>query len=77
MPEEGAECESSTIISIDSLLGYDKICYLQVYLDKCAYEIVNTQINILTMLLSLIKISFLILINGSHEKILSIKIKLI
>ena len=27
--------------SINSLLVYDKKCYLQVYLDKCAYKIVN------------------------------------
>ena len=43
MPKDGAECESSTIISIDALLVYERKCYLQVYLNNCVYKIVNTQ----------------------------------
>ena len=41
--EDGIECESFNIISIDSLLVYDKKYYLQVYLDNCAYKSVNKQ----------------------------------
>ena len=41
VPEDDIECESFTVISIDSLLVYDKKYYLQVYLDNCAYKIVN------------------------------------
>ena len=39
------ECEFVTVISIDSLLAYDKKYYMQVYLDSCAYKIVNKQIT--------------------------------
>ena len=38
------ECESCTIISIDSLLVYKDKYYLQVYLDNCPYKIVDKQI---------------------------------
>ena len=41
MPEDDLECESSTVISIDSLLVYENKYYLQVYLDNCAYKIVK------------------------------------
>ena len=41
--ENGVECESCSIISIDSLLVYENKYYLQVYLDNCTYKIVNTQ----------------------------------
>ena len=41
MPEDDWQCESFTVISIDSLLVYENKYYLQVYLDNCAYEIVN------------------------------------
>ena len=34
-----------TIISTDTLLIYNKKNYLQVYLDNCAYEIVNKQLT--------------------------------
>ena len=44
MPEDGVECESCTIISIDSLLVYKDKYYLQVYLDNCPYKIVDKQI---------------------------------
>ena len=41
--EDDIECEYFTVISIDSFLVYDKKYYMQVYLDNCAYEIVNKQ----------------------------------
>ena len=44
VPEDDKECESFTVISIDSLLVYDKKYYLQVYLDNCAYKI-NCAVN--------------------------------
>ena len=37
------KCNSFTIISIDSLLNYEDKYYLHVYLDDCAYKVVNTQ----------------------------------
>ena len=43
VPEDDIECESFTVISIDSLLAYEKKYYIQVYLDNCAYKIVNKQ----------------------------------
>ena len=36
-------CETFTIISIDSLLAYENKYYVQVYLDNCAYKIVNIE----------------------------------
>ena len=45
VPGDDIECESFTVISIDSLLIYDKKCYLQVYLDNCAYKTVNKQMT--------------------------------
>ena len=39
------ECESFTVISIDSLLVYENKYYLQVYLDNCADKIVNKQMT--------------------------------
>ena len=36
MPEDDVECESFTIIYIDSLLVSEIQYYLQVYLDNCA-----------------------------------------
>ena len=39
--EDYIECESCIAISIDSLLEYENKYNLQVYLDKCAYKIVN------------------------------------
>ena len=38
LPEDDIECESFTVISIESLLVYENK-YLQVYLDNCAYKI--------------------------------------
>ena len=43
MPEDDIECESFTVISIDSLLIYENNYYLQVYLDNCVYKIVNKE----------------------------------
>ena len=43
VPENDTECESFTVISIDSLLVYENKYYLQVYLDNCAYKIANKQ----------------------------------
>ena len=37
MPEDYIECESFTVIFIDSLLVYDEKYYLQVYLENYAY----------------------------------------
>ena len=54
------ECESFTVISIDSLLAFENKYYLQVYLDNCADKIVNKQMTdkldekILLMLLDII-----------------------
>ena len=45
VPEDDIECESFTVISIDSLLAYDKKYYLQKYLDNCAYKIINKQMT--------------------------------
>ena len=44
LPEYGVECESFTIIFIDSLLVYGNKYYVQVYLDNRAYKILNTEI---------------------------------
>ena len=43
MPEYGAERESFTIISVNSLLVYECKYYLQVYLDHCAFIVVDKQ----------------------------------
>ena len=43
VPEDDIECECFIVISIDSLLVCDKKYYLPVYLDNCAYKIVNKQ----------------------------------
>ena len=45
VPEDGVECESFTIIFIDSLLTYDNRLYLQAYLDNCAHKIVDRQMT--------------------------------
>ena len=44
VPEDGVECEYFAIISIDSLLVCENKYYLQIYLDNCAYRIVDKQI---------------------------------
>ena len=43
--EDYIECESFTVISIDSLLIYENKYYLQVYLDNFAYKIANKQMT--------------------------------
>ena len=43
IPSNELECESFSIIYIDSLLAYENKYYLQVYLDTCGYRIVNSQ----------------------------------
>ena len=45
VPEDDIECESFTVISIDFLLLFGNKSYLQVYLDNCAYKIVNKQMT--------------------------------
>ena len=35
------ECQSFAVVSIDSLLVHKNKSYLQVYLNNCAYKIVN------------------------------------
>ena len=41
MPEDGAACQSFTIISTHSLPVYENKYYLQVYLKNAVYKIVN------------------------------------
>ena len=43
VPEIRVIGELFTVFSIDSLLVYEKKHYLEVYLDNCAYKIVNTE----------------------------------
>ena len=45
MPEDNIKSECFTFISIDSLLAYNKKCYLQLFSDNCAYKIVNKQMT--------------------------------
>ena len=48
MLQDDIECESFTVISIDSLLVYENKYYLQVYLDNCFYKILgNSMIDYL------------------------------
>ena len=39
------ECESFTIISIDSLLTYEQKYYLQVYFHNCANKLVDKEMT--------------------------------
>ena len=43
--EDDIEWESFIIISINSLLSYDKKYHIQPYLDNCVYKIVNKQMT--------------------------------
>ena len=43
VPQDNAEWESFTIVSIDSLLVYENKCYLQVYLDNFSHRILDKQ----------------------------------
>ena len=45
IPEADLECKFFRIMSIDSLLVCKNKYYLEVYLDKCAYKIVNKQMT--------------------------------
>ena len=45
VPDDDIECESFTVISINSLLAFDEKYYLQVDLDNCAYKIINKQLT--------------------------------
>ena len=45
VPEDDIECESFTVISIDSLLVYENKYYHQIYLDNCAYKLANKQMT--------------------------------
>ena len=45
MPEDDIECESLTVVSIDSLLVYENKYYLQVCLENCAYKVTNKQMT--------------------------------
>ena len=43
MPKDDIECQSFTVICVDSLIAYKNKYYLQVYLDNCAYKIIIKQ----------------------------------
>ena len=45
VPKDDIEWKSFTVISIDSLLVNEKKYFLQVYLNNCAYKIVNKQMK--------------------------------
>ena len=45
MLEGNIKSKSFTVIFVDSLLVYENKYYLQVYLDNCAYKIVNKQMT--------------------------------
>ena len=45
VPEDDRECESFVVICIDFLLVYNSKYYIQVYLDNCAYKIVNKRMT--------------------------------
>ena len=41
VPEHDAECNSFSVICIDSLLVYENEYYLQVYLENVPYKIID------------------------------------
>ena len=43
VPDGGIECESFTVISVDSLLVYISKYYVKACLDICAYKIIGKQ----------------------------------
>ena len=45
VPEDGVECESFMVSSVDSLLIHGGKYYIQVYLDNCAYKIVDKKMK--------------------------------
>ena len=44
VPEDDIECESFTVIFIDSLLVYKGKYYLQVYLDSFPHRVIDNQV---------------------------------
>ena len=46
VPRHDIECKCFTVISTDSLIGYQNKYYLQVYLDNCAYKLGNKQMTL-------------------------------
>ena len=70
--KDDVELESFIIITINSLLAYQSNYYLQVYLGNYAYKIVDKQLidYFDNHFLSPMKISFLILRNGSLNVVL-------
>ena len=74
MPENGVGCESFTIISVDSLLVYKNKYYLVKILDN---EMISKWLIIsMKIFFRLVKISFLILINGSWINVVLDRINL-
>ena len=61
VPEDGVVYESFTVICIDSIVVFGNKYYLLVYLDHCAYKIVDKQMIIIFLIL--MEISSLILMN--------------
>ena len=45
VPGDNTECESFTVLFVDSLLVHDMKYYLQVFLENCAYIIVDKQMT--------------------------------
>ena len=43
VPEDDIECKSFPVISIGSSLVYQNKYYLQVYLENCAYRVIDNQ----------------------------------
>ena len=58
MPEDNVDCESFTVIPIDSLLVFENRYHLQVHLDNSVYKIANKQMTdyLMTIFLKTIKI---------------------
>ena len=71
--EDGVECEYFTIISINSLLVYENKYYLQVYLDGCAYKIVDKHMIDLMNIFSIL-ISFLMLVSEFYKCYIAIEL---
>ena len=44
VPEDGIKCESFTVIYIHSLLVYESKYFLQLFLESCAYKIIDRRI---------------------------------
>ena len=58
MPEDNVDCESFTVIPIDSLLVFENRYHLQVHLDNSVYKIANKKMTdyLMTIFLKPIKI---------------------